>query len=140
DVARTGDEKIAALFGLQATSDLGDWSRQAELDEQRLAILPDEKPRVELLWKAELEAGRELLKAAADGTKRAGHEIQAAIARLQDVLAEIDDMGWPKSSRPNLTTVGDNVAQTILGLRLREDASGVDIRAGLRFAVERGLL
>jgi hypothetical protein len=138
DAARTGDEKTAALMGLAASCDVDDWSRQAELEEQRRAIWPGDKPRAEAFWTAKYEASEELLKAIANGDGGKGeHEI--VLSRLQSVLAEADDMGWPAASSPNVTMPSDRVAHEMLGLLLRDEATVDEIKRGLRLAVERGL-
>lgn len=138
--ARTGDEKTAALLGLQACSDPGDWSRGSALEEERLAILPEERPRTERVFKLQSDAGEELLAMHRAGPSKAQHESKQAIEKLRQALAEADDMGWPRSIRGNLTTYSDGVALEIIGLLLAGEPSSDNLQGALAFAVERGVL
>ena len=138
--ARDGDEKTAALSGLQASQDPGDWSDYGDLDEQRRAILPSERPRVEKLWALEADAGELLLDRYRKGSKNSGAESEQAIEKLRTALAEADDMGWPKCPGPNYTTAADGLAYAIVGICLHEGATAEQLKSGLTLIVERGLM
>ncbi|HKO46875.1 MAG TPA: SIR2 family protein, partial [Polyangiaceae bacterium] len=138
--ARTGDEKTAALFGLQASRDPKDWSRLAELDEERMTILPSERPRVENVGELESKAAELLLRAYKKGSKSSGGEITQAIAELREALVEVDDMGWPKSPGPNHTTAADGIGYAIVGLSLDKNGTVEQLKEGMTIIAERGLM
>jgi hypothetical protein len=140
DAARNGDEKISALYGLQASRDPGDWSGVAELDAQRMAILPAERPRVEKLWEVERDAAELLLSVHRKGHKRTEAESTQAIEKLRKAVAEADDMGWPKCPGPNHTTAADGLAYAIVGLSVSQEDSVDALKSALTLIVERGLL
>jgi hypothetical protein len=137
--ARTGDEKTAALQGLQVCAEPDDWSRSSALDEERMAILPEERPRSERVYELQSAAGRKLLAMHRVGPGKASHEPDQAIEKLREALEEADDMGWPKSVRANVTTVADGLALEIIGLLLANEPSTDKLQQALAFAIERGL-
>ena len=140
NAARTGDEKTAALSGMEASCDPSDWSRLVELDEIRMAILPSERPRVEKVRDLEHQAGNKLLKSFREGVKKSSAELAHAIENLREALAEADDMGWPKCAGPNYTTRADGIAYAIVGLSLSDDATIEQVKGGFALIVERGLM
>lgn len=140
DFARNGDEKTAALRGLQACAAPGEWPDIAELDPDWPAIRASKRPRVEKVLKLEEEAGEQLLNAYRKGEKTPGNETSAAVRHLELALREADDMGWPRSISPNFTGASDSLAYAMVGLLVREGAATAELKRGLELFVERGLL
>lgn len=138
--ARTGDEKTAALQGLQACADPHDWSTNYSLQEERLAILPEERPRTERVYELQSSAGRKVLAMYRAGPIKAAHQPNEALDKLREALQEADDMGWPRSARPNLTTISDGLALELVGLSLANEPTVSEFEQVLTFAIERGLL
>jgi len=139
-VARTPDEKTAALLGLQACGTPGEMQDISEIDPSWPAVRDGVRPRVDQVHELEEKAGEELLRGFREGGKNAAADALRALGHLELAIVAVDDMGWPRSPSPNFTGPADSIAYAGVGLLLRADAPLDQIKRGLTLFVERGLL
>ncbi|MBK7583368.1 MAG: SIR2 family protein [Myxococcales bacterium] len=138
-LARSADEKTAAILGIQACSEPGEWKGCSDIDPFWPAIHTAERPRVDAIRALEVKAGDELLRAFREGAKAHGNEVSNAVEHLEEALTAADDMGWSRRPSPNFTGPADSIGYSAFGLLMREDAPLDEVQRGLKLFVQRGL-
>ncbi|MFN8549785.1 MAG: hypothetical protein U0527_17895 [Candidatus Eisenbacteria bacterium] len=137
-VARNADEKTAALWGLQACEEPGEWKDLSEYDPDWQAIRDSDRPRVKSVVELETEAGAELLRGYRDGARSHGTEASLAFDHIRQAIEAADDMGWPRSQNANFTSALDSLAYAAVGLLTRQGADIADVKRGLTLFVGAG--
>lgn len=128
-LATNGDEKTSALMGMTICCDRWkETARVSQLEDERLAIRAEDRPRTERVWERRSKAGEELLR----------DRRTLAVDELERGITEGEEMGWPRSMQLSVNSLLDQLTNDFVRLQLAGDASIDEMKRALLAAVRNG--